>query len=51
MSFSGMVKEELSRQIGSGQTLQDCGTGCNFTFLWQTGMVLMGKIPAYPDRK
>ncbi len=46
MSFSGMVKEELSRHIGFGQTLQDCGTGCNFKFCGSMEAVSDGKKSA-----
>ncbi len=51
MSFSGMVKEELSRQISTGKTLQDCRNGCILVPVAEWRLELQGENPAYPDGK
>ena len=52
MSFSGMVKEELSRHIGSGRHCRIAELAAIFTFCGSLEAGTDGKnIPAYPDRK
>ena len=49
MSFSGMVKEELSRHIGSGRHCRIAELAAIFTFCWR--LELMGENPCVSRQK
>ena len=51
MSFSGMVKEELSRHIGSGRHCRIAELAAIFTFCGSLEAGLMGENPCVSRQK